>query len=275
MRRLIDRAMGGDKPQADGEPKTFPHLIRQRYWRRIAYHAKKIMGFTATSLIICCSLAITFCQGSSAQSAGGQTAKLFDNDVPQGATAVAQKRLMPFLKAIPDQYLQRYNFKSRQETANARIGAPYQLYTIHPDKIIHYDGKSSIVDMVSPTGEWYFPVMVHNEIRTTFMVALMEGKWEAVDLGGNLANTWDTVLKKWPPSKGYRHVFVRVFQAAADFAVTSKSGKITIMPLESAARSLGMERGQAIETSVMVTRLKQPVLDNINSFNKSKRGLVK
>lgn len=259
--------------RAIGEPESLLHRICRTYCH--GFLGQKITIFStsfAVSLVLCLFM---FSPVSFAQDGTSRVDKLFENDVPPGAKDVAQKRLMPFLNAIPDQYLRNYNFKSRQETALAGLGEPHQLYTIHPDKIINYDGKASIVDMVSPTGEWYFPVVLKKEIRTTFMVAFINGKWEAVDLGGNLAGSWAAVMKEWPGSKGYRHLFVRVFQAASDFAVLSKSGKITIMPLESAAHSLGMERGQAIETSTMVTRLKQPVLDNVKSFNNPKRGLVK
>jgi len=203
-----------------------------------------------------------------AQDARNKTDKLFDKGIPSAVREAAQKGLPIFLNTIPKEDLLQYHFFSKEEFAVAALGEPFQVYTIPPEKILTYDGKSSILDMISASSQWLFPVIVRNESRTILAVDFIGGKWRAVEIGGGLAKPWAAVLKSWPFSSGYKHFYVRVLQAMSEFVVLLNSGKITIMPLESAVISLGIERGKPIETPSMVSHLRKPVLDNINRFKK-------
>lgn len=195
------------------------------------------------------------------------TAKVeFINDAPKEVQEAAIQGLIPFLHAIPENELALYNFSNKEEFNYASLGKPLRVYTIKPEEIINYEGNKSILEIVSATSVWLFPVVVNNEFRTLLTVDLIDNSWEATAIGSSgLAEQLSYMYKKWPSSEGYKHIFVRVFQATSEFVILLHSGKIEIKPLNSAIISLKLEEGKMIDPTDMILKLKRPVFENINS----------
>jgi len=103
---------------------------------------------------------------------------------PNDVLAAAEKGLPAFLKAIPKSELERYGFNNQQELSEAILGEPHEVFTMTPEAIKSYQGGARLPDLLSKTNLWFFPVIVAGEPRTILTVALMQGKWEAVDIGG-------------------------------------------------------------------------------------------
>lgn len=193
-------------------------------------------------------------------------------EVPVGAQEAALRGLTSFLKAIPKRDLGHFNFSSQKELDEARLGSPFRVYTIDPEKIFGFTSTMSLNEIISPTRLWFFPIISNDEIRTLLTIDLVDGEWRAVAIGSSgLAKQWASVVSVWPTSKGYKHTFVRVFQASADFVVVSDPKEARMVPLESARISLKIERAKAYNPSEIIPALKKAVRDNIEaskSFNR-------
>jgi hypothetical protein len=113
------------------------------------------------------------------------------------------------------------------------MGAPFRIYTFEREKILNYDGKTSVLDIVSPTSRWNFPVawklLAQQKFGWTFLtVGLLNGEWQAVSSGGS-TERWDFIMKNWPPSDGYEHIFVDLHPPLGEFVVLIRAGEIKIL----------------------------------------------
>jgi len=91
--------------------------------------------------------------------------------------------------------------------------------------------------------------------------------WKAIAIGGSgLAKHWASVIKKWPSSEGYEHIFLKIFQAGSDFVLLSHAGKTEMIPLSSAVLSLDLGSEEMYDPSDIILRLKRPVLENIGTY---------
>jgi hypothetical protein len=173
---------------------------------------------------------------------GGFSSGLSASD-NQDAQTAAISGLKFWLDAIPKSELEKYGFSKKSELAQVTLGPPFQLYTIHPKKILRYKGEE-IADIISAAGErWFFPVLVNGGFRTMLIVARKGSAYKAVGIGYvGLSRQLGTIRAQWPASKGYNIKLVRVYEAFSDFALVEKGGeKPGLVPLESASRALGLK----------------------------------
>jgi hypothetical protein len=175
--------------------------------------------------------------------------------VPLEVLEAAVNGLQNFLYAIPIKDIKYYGFSSRNEFSSARLGKPIRVSTITPDRINAYEQGTDFTSIISPTNLWLFPVLSQGKAKTLLKVDRMNGTWKAVAIGSTgLAMQLDEVKTSWPSSDGYKHTFVRIYQANSDLMVLSKRGAIKIKPLSShltpsSSAKVSMQSNKAIVDS--------------------------
>jgi hypothetical protein len=171
----------------------------------------------------------------------------FSAGLPESAATDARTAAIQgikyWLKVIPGRNLKGYGFSNKTEFTQATLGKPIRVYTIQPQKILHYKGEG-IAAIISATDErWFFPVLVKDRYRTILIIVRRGGTYKAVGIGyAGLARELNAIAARWPASKGYNIKLVRVYQAFCDFVLLEGGGeKPALVPLESANRALGLK----------------------------------
>jgi len=162
-------------------------------------------------------------------------------DAPHAVVAGAEAGLPEFLPFIPENELFRFGFDDKTEPLRSQLGEPFKIYTVHPDEILSCAAGERAELTLLATDMWQFPVLCDGTVRTLLTVDLMEGKWEAVDLGGLApANELAALAEQWPRSAGYELRYVKVFQSGSRFVAVIGDGETRLVPLEPTARALGL-----------------------------------
>jgi hypothetical protein len=170
-------------------------------------------------------------------------------EIPGDIHNAAELGLSSMLSSIPQGYELRYGFANREEFAIATIGAPYQMYTIHPD--VMKDNVTITDDMITSAEEWRFPVICNGSIRALLTVAKVKSQWQAVDIGAaTLASEIDILEKSLSlKTRDINRIILRLYQIQSDFIViTEGSAKITngsFYPVKSSR--IGVGGSQTIE----------------------------
>lgn len=113
-----------------------------------------------------------------------------------------------------------------------KLGASFHIHTIAPA----FDADTATLDSLAfPTGNWRFLVLSGNEPFAMLTVAQMDGKWQAVSIGGaGIAKELFQVTNRWPAGEGYTYRFIRIFQARSDFIEISHHKQLSgFVPLTS------------------------------------------
>jgi hypothetical protein len=208
-------------------------------------HSIFLVGLVSISVIACNRNELT-------------TSDEWKEEAPVEVEKAARHGLLPFLNAIPENELTHYNFSDKEEFNQASLGRPLRVYTIKPEEIINYKNNKSILEIISPTSIWLFPVIFEGEFRVLLTIDFIDNSWIATTIGSSgLAAQLYTVFNKWPSSKAYKHIFVRVFQATSEFIILLHSGSIEIRPLNSAMISLKLEKEKMLDLSDVISKLKQ------------------
>lgn len=193
---------------------------------------------------------------------------LWAEEVPAEVRAAAESGFKSLLQKIPGEALAYFNFNNLGEVEKSVLGEPFRMFTIPPELILNYSGSDMAVEkMISPTPIWIFPVVADGKVRTFITVDLVGGEYQAVSIGSSsLAKEWASVVEKWPPSAGYKHTFVRIYQATSDFILLSQDGQAGGMVALQAARvSLGLGGGEIYNPAQILSALKNPVMENIKA----------
>ncbi len=126
----------------------------------------------------------------------------------------AEQGLQVYLKKVPEASKSSYGFDRDDSLEYAYLGKPFNLYTITPARLADFKSGDSINSVISKTDLWYFPVMLHNEIKTILVVDKLQDKWSAVSLGYTpLAGEIEKIIRQWPELKGFNPKIIVVFQA--------------------------------------------------------------
>jgi len=126
----------------------------------------------------------------------------------------AEQGLQVFLKKVPEASKSSYGFDRDDLLEDAYLGRPFNLYTITPARLADFKSGDSVNSVISQTSLWYFPVMLHDKIKTILVVDKIQDKWSAVSLGYTpLAREIEEIIRQWPESKGFNPKIIIVFQA--------------------------------------------------------------
>lgn len=153
--------------------------------------------------------------------------------------------------------------------ASLQLG--FQVHTISPSALM---SCSDLGTVIVPTGLWRFVVVSGGQPLGLLTVAQVEGRWQAVSMGGaGLATEMGRVMKTWSRENGYQFRFVRVYQAMTDLVEISRvndSRKAGYVPLTSARASLGIQGEFSTEVMLndadIITPLRDVVAKNLKTF---------
>ncbi len=146
---------------------------------------------------------------------------------PADLTDAAKVGLKHFLDLIPAGSRQEYGFSETGSLDKAYLGDPFNLHVITPDALFSYSEGVPVASILTPIDQWYFPVMMENQIRCFLVVDRMDGQWEAVSLGYvTLAKFMNQIGLSWPAEKGYNPVLIAVFQAKKYLVLIPEAGEL-------------------------------------------------
>lgn len=196
---------------------------------------------------------------------------VFAEAVPQEVTAAAENGLHPFLQRIPPAELGHYGFTRDDALDRAYAGIPFKVYTITPSALSHYKAGDTVSSLLSPTGMWYFPIMVNGDMRAVLTVDQLHGAWRAVAIGkASLARELEEVVRQWPRSRGYEPLLVMVFQAQSYFFTVPQKDAYNLTPFIFAGKGFGAEfqegrekYASTVELPSVIGKLKTAVKENI------------
>jgi len=133
---------------------------------------------------------------------------------PPEVLKVAQEGLQSFLSRVPLEARGHYGFTRSDDFQQAQLGPAFNLYTMTPQALLASSADTPVTSLLSKTTLWYFPVMVHNEVRAILVVDQVDGQWQAVSLGyAELARALGRVGQRWPQAEGFHPQLIAVFQA--------------------------------------------------------------
>lgn len=195
------------------------------------------------------------------------SAPISAEEIPSAAKIAAKEGLLAFLKAIPAEELEYFNFAEQGEVDQAKLGDPFMIYTISPDQILNYAVGTDVESIITPTNVWLFPVISNGAARTLLTMDFMDGNWRAVSIGGSgVAKEWDTIIRDSSVEGEPIYKFVRIYQAVADLVLVSDMQESRMVPLKSACISLELEEKETYEPSKIILGIQETVRQNLEIF---------
>ncbi len=199
---------------------------------------------------------------------------------PPEAVAAAEAGLTRFLSEIPPSELVNFGFAEGEANDEARVGNPWELYTITPDALLAAGEDTDVESLISPTGLWYFPVILDGTARAIIKVDRVEGDWEAVAFGSSpLAGELEKISGQWPKAGGYTPRLIAVYQAAAYFFTVPEKNSRNLTPLTFDGIGFGgylqkslPEYSATAELSELLVPLREVVEDNIAAHRAAGKG---
>ena len=155
----------------------------------------------------------------------------------------AERGLRTFLRSIPEGQEPAFGFAGRAEFDRARPGLPYRVCTILPRQLAARDAPAE--GTITPLGQFRFPVLCDGKMRALLTVALVNGQWEAVEIGAaGLAAALERVENNvLLPEERPQKILLRLYQLQIDFAGYYPQGKNPedglFVPLPSALMAIG------------------------------------
>ncbi|MDP8237339.1 MAG: hypothetical protein P9M08_13235 [Candidatus Erginobacter occultus] len=199
---------------------------------------------------------------------------------PPEVLTAAEAGLSRYLSEIPPEELVNLGFPPGADLLAARVGEPWPLYTITPDALLSAAEDTDVETLVSPTGLWYFPVILDGSWLNIITVDRMEGEWEAVALGrAPLASELEKITRQWPKANGYTPKLVAVYQAAAYFFTVPEKNTRNFTPLTFDGIGFGgylqkslPEYSATADLSELLAPLKEAVEVNIAAHRAAGKG---
>lgn len=147
----------------------------------------------------------------------------------------ANEGIAVFLKDSRIGGLNRLGYVSQADIDNAEVGEGFQIFTIHPGKLLDESAPMDFQFLATPTNQWVFLVLTGDKANALLEINFIEGKWTPVGIGASvLAKELSGFLAAWPASSGYSYRFIRIYQATSDLIELSLGGKVLgIIPLTS------------------------------------------
>jgi len=196
----------------------------------------------------------------------------FAETVPTEAIAAAQAGLLSFLEPLTPEDMGHFGFAPGDKISDAILGTPFQLYTITPSKLLNAEDNTSVSSLISPTGQWFFPIVLNGTSRAILTVEKMDGEWQAVTMGrAGLAIEMEKLNRQWPKAKGYEPKLIAIYQAASYFFTILEVDSKNFTPLTfdgtgfaGYRQKTGPEYASTTSLSSMLGPLKETVEENIN-----------
>ncbi len=203
---------------------------------------------------------------------GYPCAGAFAETAPPEAIAAAQAGLLPFLQPITPEDMSNFGLAPGDNVSDAILGDPFQLYTITPAKLLDANDDTPVDSLLSPTGRWFFPIVLAGESRAILAVEKMDEEWQAVTMGmTGLAIEMEKINRQWPKSKGFEPKLIAIYQAACYFFTVPEMGNKNFTPLTFEGvgfagyrQKTGPAYSSITKLSSMLIPLKETVEENIS-----------
>jgi hypothetical protein len=105
--------------------------------------------------------------------------------LPAMATEASTAALQKYVSEVVNkENFSKFNFKSYEEVATARLGQPYPVMYIGLQALQRYTPGTDIKSIAQDTNKIWFPVEVRGEARTKMVLVKKEGAWIAGEFGG-------------------------------------------------------------------------------------------
>ena len=123
-----------------------------------------------------------------------------------------------------------------QDLRGATVGTGYQVFDANSRELL---AGSSLSDSAHASGRWRFVVQIDGRPAGLLTVALHEGTWQLVSIGGiEAARELEAVNAYHAATNGTPLRLIRVPQATADFLEVNSGGALRFAPLRAARETL-------------------------------------
>lgn len=159
---------------------------------------------------------------------------------PAEVVRAAQHGLASFVRPRGDR-LGRLGISNQAEADAAVLGDGIEVFTIPSQGLLDETTSVDLTQLATPVNQWQFVVEVHGAPKALLTVALVEGTWTAVAIGGaKRAREVSAVAAAWPRAEEYHRRLVRIPQVHAEFVHVSRPGRsLGVVPLGSLHRAVG------------------------------------
>lgn len=205
--------------------------------------------YTVLVIIVCLLLSIT-------------SIALAD-DPPPEVRKVAEEEAPHWLGLVQKAPAEYFGLSDPNQVERAELGEPYEVYTIEPDRLQKYDASMAVSMMLSKANRWLFPVLIDGKAQFFYEIALFDGEWQPVSIGGNARDIEQiyshipTLLQaKGTSGKSVR--FVRVYHFYEFILVDTPQGEFIVLP-EWSARYWGLSQGELVDPKAFMPRLAREV----------------
>jgi hypothetical protein len=155
-------------------------------------------------------------------------------------TRIADVGLRQYLIQIPKRELQTCGLPADVLPEQLSLGMPFHLHCILPNALTDATSVTATEQLLTPTTQYYIPVLVDGISRSVLIVDRVQGQWKAVSLGHAVLGTaLGRILADWPENQGFHPKVVLVPQAKEVlFTIPEVSDtNLTRLPLDSVPRS--------------------------------------
>lgn len=108
---------------------------------------------------------------------------------------VASKALETFKKLVSEKDYKSLGFESPDEVDDATLGIPVQVFMVRLDDLQEYQGGDP-ESLLSGGGEFSYPVLVREKVRSSIIIMKRGDDWKAVSFGWSNLITLLTEIRK-------------------------------------------------------------------------------
>lgn len=149
---------------------------------------------------------------------------------------VAKESLATLSGLITKENFKQMGFESPEEVRTATIGAPLQEFIVRLDNLQKYQSGGNVIELLTPVNHVTYPVLVGGEVRSSFTMADVNGKWRAVSFGSpNLVRLLSKHRKESSKVTGLSDSSYFIVQVPSFnvyfLAYSDRDGKLMLIPL--------------------------------------------
>ena len=192
------------------------------------------------------------------------TSIVLADDPPPEVRKVAEKEAPHWLGLVQKAPAEYFGLSDPNQVERAELGEPHEVYTIEPDRLQEYDASMTMSMMLSKADRWLFPILINEKAQFFYEIALLDGKWQPVSIGGDardIERIYSHIVPTLLQAKGTSEnsvKFVRVYHFYEFILVDTPEGEFIVLP-EWSARYWGMPERELIDPKMSMPKLAREV----------------
>lgn len=171
-----------------------------------------------------------------------------------------KKSLGEFSQLVTRENFRSMGFESPDEVKTASLGAPMKDFIVKLDSLSKYQPGGSAEELLIPTGQAVFPVMVNGKVRSSITLSKSKGEWKAVSFGGsNYVKKISKAVEESSRQTGLaksEYFIARVPALNVFFAGYQREGKIFLVPIMDFPK-FDLKAGSSVEAERALSALSQ------------------